>query len=420
VPASDARRALAPVPIGAIAHAGLIEHGDGMARALIRVLPYEELLVACDRDPELDGRLERDHVGGIHASSVLLARITPRRHVERALDIGCGCGFQALLLALHARTVVATDVNRRALEFARLNAELNGVENIDWRHGDGLEPVRGERFDLVVSNPPYVIAPRPRFLFRESPAPGDAFCEQLVRGTPSVLADEGAACLLASWIVTPDEQWSARPAAWTREAGPGRLLIHLETVDAATNAVRWAAPPGVQDREEAAARVAQWLEHYRARGIRAVAYGAVILDARAALRGWQGRIELPGTPGPEAGAQIERMLDGHALLAGGSTAAWLDAVLTLPAGHRLDWTLGAQKGEWQLRRTQLSVEGGLGIAVELDRATARLLAQLDGRRTLRELFDADPSADTDALLERLARLLRAGLIGVKAGLSRPR
>ena len=175
VPASDAQRALAPVPLDTIADAGLIEHGDGMAQALIRVLPYEELLVACDRDPDLDGRLERDHVGGIHASSVLLARITPRRHVERALDIGCGCGFQALLLSLHARTVVATDVNRRALEFARLNAELNGVENIDWRHGDGLEPVRGERFDLVVSNPPYVIAPRPRFLFRDSPAPGDAF-----------------------------------------------------------------------------------------------------------------------------------------------------------------------------------------------------------------------------------------------------
>jgi hypothetical protein len=108
------------------------------------------------------------------------------------------------------------------------------------------------------------------------------------------------------------------------------------------------------------------------------------------------------------------MLDGHALLAGGSTGALLDALLTLPAGHRLDWTLAARNGEWQLRRTQLSVEAGLGIAVELDRATARLLARLDGRRTLRELLDADSSTGTDALLERLAPLLRAGLIGVRA------
>ena len=194
----------------------------------------------------------------------------------------------------------------------------------------------------------------------------------------------------------------------------GRAAHPSETVDAATNAVRWAVPPGVQDRDEAAARVAQWLEHYRAHGIRAVAYGAVILDARAALRGWQGRIELPAHLGPRREPRSNECSTATHCSLRGSTAAWLDAVLTLPAGHRLDWTLGAQKGEWQLRRTQLSVEGGLGIAVELDRATARLLAQLDGRRTLRELLDADPGAGADALLERLARLLRAGLIGVRA------
>ena len=416
LPADDAAAALAPVPLDALAEAGIIDHGDDMVRAQIRVLPYEDLLVACDRDPDLDGRLERDHVGAVHASSVLLARITPRRRAERALDIGCGCGFQALLLARHARAVVATDVNRRALEFGRLNAELNGVANISWREGDGLEPVRGERFDLVVSNPPYVIAPRPQFTFRESPAPEDTFCERLVGDVPGVLGEDGVACLLASWIVAPGEDWSARPAAWTQDAGVGRLLLHLETVDAGTNAVRWAVPPGVRDREEAAARVARWLEHYRANDIRAVAYGAVILDAREALRGWQGRIELAATPGPEAGAQIERILDGHSLLAAGSTATLPDAVLTLPAGHRLDWTLDARDGEWQLRRSQLSLHGGLGIAVELDRSAARVLARLDGRRTLRELLGADLGTGGDLPLEDLARLLRAGLIGV----SRPR
>ena len=416
----DAAAALSPLPLDALARAGIIEHGDGTVRATIRVLPYEDLLVACNRDPDLDGRLERDHVGGIHASSVLLARITPRRRVERALDVGCGCGFQALLLARHARSVVATDVNPRALEFGALNAELNGLDNISWREGDGLAPVRGERFDLVVSNPPYVIAPRPQFTFRESPAPEDTFCQRLVGEVPSVLGEDGVACLLASWIVDGDGDgdgdWSARPAAWTRDAGLGRLLLHLETVDAAANAVRWAVPPGVRDRDEAAARVAQWLEHYRASGIRAIAYGAVILNAREALRGWQGRIELPATPGPEAGAQIERILDGHSLLAAGSNAALLDAALTLPAGHRLDWTLGARDGEWQLRRSQLTVEGGLGIAVELDRSTARVLARLDGHRAVGELLGADPGAGADAPLEQLARLLRAGLVGV----SRPR
>jgi SAM-dependent methyltransferase len=405
VPPGEAEAALAPLSLDSLAAAGLIESDGTAVRARVRVLPYEDLLVACDRDPGLDERLERDHVGGIHASTVLLALLTPRRRVDRALDIGCGCGFQALLLARHASEVIATDVNPRAVEFGRINAELNGIENISWRLGDGVEPVLGERFDLVVSNPPYVIGPGPRLTFRESPLPGDAFCEQLVRDTPRVLAEQGVACLLTSWVLAPGEDWAARPTAWTDEFGRGRLLLHLETVDAPTNARRWAVPSGAISTTQAAALVDEWLEYYRRSGIDRIGYGAVILHPAPALT----RIELADTPGPEAAAHVERILDGHALLATGSNAGLLDAVLTVPEGLRLDWTLRAQDGGWQLRRSQLSIDRGLGIGIELDRDTARVVARLDGRRTLRELLDGNVA---DAPLDHLAAVLRAGLIGV--------
>jgi SAM-dependent methyltransferase len=418
LPVGEAAVAVAPVPLDGLAAAGLIDRDGGVVRARIRVLPYQDLLVACDRDPDLDERLEREHVGGIHASTVLLALLTPRRPVERALDIGCGCGFQALLLARHAGEVVGTDVNPRALEFGRLNAQLNGIENISWRLGEGFEPVRGERFDLVVSNPPYVIAPRPRFTFRESPLPGDAFCEELVRDTQGSLSDDGVACLLASWIVGPDEDWAARPTAWTSDVDRGRLLLHLETVDAATNATRWAVPPGGVASTEADALVDEWLEYYGANAIERIAYGAVILHPTPALT----RVELGGTPGPDAAAHVERIIDGHALLAAGSEGPVLDAVLEAPPGLRLDWTLRVEDGAWQVRRSRLSVDGGLGLGVEVDRDTARVVARLDGRRTLRAVLDGEAS---DASLDGLAELLRAGLIAVirprrASGRSRPR
>ena len=409
VPIAEAEAALAPLTLGALLTPGLLEECRDAVRARIRVLPYEDLLVACDRDPELDGQLEPDHVGGIHASSVLLARITPRRPVVRALDIGCGCGIQTLLLARHAREVLATDVNPRALEFGRLNARLNAIENISWRLGDGLEPVSGERFDLVVSNPPYVIAPRPRFAFRESPLAGDAFCEHLVRAVPGVLNDDGVACLLASWIVAPGEAWPERPPAWTAATARGRLLLHLETVDAVDNAVRWAVPPGSISRVAATALVREWLEYYSSNKIVSIAYGAVIVHPTPALT----RVELAATPGPEAPAHVERIIDGHTLLAHGSTETLLDVVLELPPGHRLDWTLRAQDGSWQLRRSQLSIADGLGLGVEIDRSTAQVLAMLDGRHTLRELLGDAPR---DAPLDRLAELLRAGLIGISGPL----
>lgn len=401
LPIDEAAAAVAPVPLDALAAAGVVERDRDMVRARIRVLAYEDLLVACDREPDPGERLEREHVGGIHASTALLALLTPRRPVRRALEIGCGCGFQALLLARHAGEVVATDVNPRALEFGRLNAELNGVANISWRLGEGFEPVRGEPFDLVVSNPPFVIAPRSRFTFRESPLPGDAFCEQLVRDTPGSLSDHGVACLLTSWIVGPDEDWAARPIAWTSDVDGGRLLLHLETLDAETNATRWAVPPGAVSSAEADALVDEWIEYYRANAIERIAYGAVILHPTPALT----RIELGGSPGPDAAAHVERIIDGHALLADGASARLLDAVLAVPDGLRLDWTLRVEDGAWGLQRSRLSVDGGLGVGVEVDRDTARIVARFDGHRPLRELLG-------DASLDGVSELLRAGLIAV--------
>ena len=76
---------------------------------------------------------------------------------ERALDLCTGNGIQAILLAAHADSVVATDVNARALAYTSFNAALNGVDNVETRLGSFLDPVDGERFELVVANPPYVV-----------------------------------------------------------------------------------------------------------------------------------------------------------------------------------------------------------------------------------------------------------------------
>ena len=84
---------------------------------------------------------------GISAASTSLAQLTIREPVGSALDLGTGCGVQALHLAGHADRVVATDVNRRALEIARFNAELNELAPVEVRDGSYFEPVAGERFD---------------------------------------------------------------------------------------------------------------------------------------------------------------------------------------------------------------------------------------------------------------------------------
>jgi 16S rRNA (guanine1207-N2)-methyltransferase len=76
---------------------------------------------------------------------------------ETVLDLGCGWGAIgiAAALSLPRGRVWMTDVNRRAIRLAKENAVRNGVTNVVVLSGPGYEPVIGQSFDLIASNPPY-------------------------------------------------------------------------------------------------------------------------------------------------------------------------------------------------------------------------------------------------------------------------
>src|SRR5699024_5370859 len=177
-PASDPVTA-AP-PASAVPQQDVADPGTRLLRATCDLRPYgderHDWWLASDlSELALGTWLPTDHVLGIGGASTTLASWVPRPAVRRALDLGTGCGIQALHLATHAEQVVATDLSERALSFARFNAALNGVP-LDVRAGSFLQPVAGDQFDLVVSNPPFVITPRreevPRYEYRDGGAEG--------------------------------------------------------------------------------------------------------------------------------------------------------------------------------------------------------------------------------------------------------
>lgn len=86
-----------------------------------------------------------------------LLRIPPDSN-KRIADLGTGCGAIALAIASErpASCVVATDIDTRVLDVANLNAESLNIGNVEFRRGDWFEPLAGERFNIIVSNPPYI------------------------------------------------------------------------------------------------------------------------------------------------------------------------------------------------------------------------------------------------------------------------
>lgn len=204
--------------------AHLSDDAVATVRASVDLRPHSaddgvDIWVASDLPAHIvRGTLRKDHVLGIGHASRSLAQFTHRAPVERALDLGTGCGIQTFHLLAHAQHVTATDISERALAFTAFNLLLNakalGIDpgrphnRVELKLGSLLEPVAGEHFDLVVSNPPFVITPRQeqetadqQFTYRDGGLAGDAIVSTLVKTLPSVLNPGGTVQMLGNWEI---------------------------------------------------------------------------------------------------------------------------------------------------------------------------------------------------------------------------
>src|SRR5260370_9391507 len=164
-----------------LAEMGVLEVGGGKVRGLVRLMAHAEVVMRCD----VMGAGGANHVTGLNGPAGLLAGLAVRRPCAKMLDLGTGNGIQGLLAARHCEHVISTDINPRAIAFTEFNAALNGITNLETRLGNLYEPVRRERFGLILSNPPYVISPESSLVYRDSGrAPGEISRDVLLGAGP--------------------------------------------------------------------------------------------------------------------------------------------------------------------------------------------------------------------------------------------
>lgn len=257
---------------------------------------------------DLDDHLRRsparpDHVMGVGGATRSLLLQAPfgagtEGALSSALDLGTGCGAVALFLAAAgAERVVATDISARALAFARANARLNGLaDRIDFRQGDLFEPIAGERFELILSNPPFVITPRddermPVYEYRDGGLRGDALAERVVRAAPRSLVEGGELLCLANWEYPWGGDGLERVREWIEgaaaESGPlGAWVIERDRLDPTRYAETWARDGGARPGDPGFdALVEAWLDDFAERRIVGIGLGSIRVQRLAASAG---------------------------------------------------------------------------------------------------------------------------------------
>jgi methylase of polypeptide subunit release factors len=381
--AAAAEAALAPLELDRLAAMGVLATTAASVEPLVGLSPIAGVFVASD-PYELRPR-HHDHVAPIGSGTLILAGHTVRREIDTALDLGTGSGFQALHAARHARHVVATDINPRALRFVEFNALLNDRSNIEVRQGSVFEPVEGETFDLVVSNPPYVISPESTYAFRDSGVPGDAFAEALVRALPAYLRPGGFAHLLVEWSIAPDEESLDPLRRWVAGSGCDTLVFNFGEQDPLEYAVLWNRT-WLKDPELHAEAMDRWLEHLEQLGITRIGWGLLSLRRRSGRNWLRTRTDTLREKIEPSAHHVERAFDAEDYLAEREDDdALLDERLALAEDAVLDVEFTVSEGRRLVRAAMLVLRGGFGLRVTLDELTLELLSRLDERRPVREL-----------------------------------
>jgi methylase of polypeptide subunit release factors len=183
--------------------AGLLSSEAGTYVSTVRGTPWQGRLFWHDAPPGF-----RESWVFLGPDSLRLARRLERSlrgpghdRPRRALDLGTGAGILAISLAPVSDEVVGVDINPRAIDYARLNAGLNGARNVVFHISDLFDAVAGERFDLIVSNPPFLFLPpewRARCVDGDGGALGMALTLRIVDGLPAHLTADGRAVLQAN------------------------------------------------------------------------------------------------------------------------------------------------------------------------------------------------------------------------------
>lgn len=408
---AEATRVLEGVDAALFADAGLLARTpDGGVVSAYEIAPFEGMLFLGD---PLDRGGDAVMNWGQMTVELLRAAWTPEGapKIGAALDLGCGAGTCALVLAQGAARAIGCDVSERAIVLSRANARLNGVVNVEFRQGDLCAPVDGDRFDLVVSQPPFIPrhdeAEPATYLWGGSR--GDEIPLRALAEGSARLAPGGRGLYFIQWAVFDDEPIQERVREVVPDEHVDVLVLEARGQDVDGSAIGEASTRHPDLGPDYARALARCRDHYERMRIRDFRHTLVVLRRREDGRAWTStaRVE-PFREGRVHGGHVDALLRASDLAARGKNALG-DARVRLPKGT------GFVREEDEVR--VVFPAGSLLGEARVASDTHALLAALHEASTVREAarrLAQQRRAPVDAVLEAVvtatASLLRAGIV----------
>jgi SAM-dependent methyltransferase len=396
--------------VTAMVETGMLLRDGGRLTPAVMLTPCEGFLFAADPARTLELPEASSMVIWPNPSTRLLQMFTIRRPAETVLDLGTGCGFLAILASRHSRQVVATDLNPRATEFARFNVWLNGVTNVECLTGDTFEPVQGQTFDLIVSNPPFFVTPSMGQIYCENSQELDGYCRDLIRAAPCYLREDGFLQITLEWVQLKGQSWRDRLTGWLADTGCdawARRSYTRSGAEYASERINGMMPYSPLTGNQ---RFDEWMAYYRDRGVEEV-QGGIIAMRRRSGKTWT-RLEDATSPDPTEpfGESILEIFANQDMLEADTSVdrmmAWKPR---LPPGVQIDQQLSLVEGQWRPSSMQLRRSGPLPNSMALDSQVAGFLGGCDGARTLREMardLAAEVKVDPDQVLRQCCSVVR--------------
>jgi SAM-dependent methyltransferase len=261
----------------------LVANPDGTLSSPFRLSLVNGRYILAD-----DLRHGGDAVMGSGNTTLGLIEAVYGERLGRVLDLGCGAGAMALALSQCAESVIATDINPRALMFGQINAAINGVENVEFREGDLYEPVQHDTFDLIVSQPPFIPMPEgsASTTYLYGGPRGDELPLRVMAGTAEHLRNGGRAVILIQWPELEGESLNDRVRNAVGAPEADLLLVAFPPLDLNTFCLMYSSHIVADLGEQFEIDVMKWRQHFARMKVGSMRHCFNIVRKDAKELGW--------------------------------------------------------------------------------------------------------------------------------------